>query len=156
MRKPYSGSLASWPRKEKEEMYARTVSSLRDSKRLIDFAGAHRLIGGRPFSFAGHRYLEALYGDEASFMVIRKGAQLGASELAITRAIYECIAYGARVILYLATDHDMSEFSRDRFAPAIAESEYLTSLVRDTDTAGLKQIGGGRRLSAGTALAHPG
>ena len=124
-------------------MYDRTARCLKDSKRLIDFAGVHRHVAGQPFSFAGHRYLETIYGDEAPFIVIRKAAQMGASEYGITRALYFAITYDGRVIYFFPTDHDVGQFSRDRFAPAIAESAYLAGLVRDTDTAGLKQIGRG-------------
>lgn len=75
---------------------------------------------------------------------------MGASEYAISRALHFSITYGGRTMYFFPTDNDVGEFSRDRFAPAVEESEYLTNLVRDTDTAGLKQIGYGSIYFRGT------
>jgi hypothetical protein len=125
-------------------------SSLRASDRLIDWTVAWRLIGGQAFDFSGHEYLRGLYLEESPFVVVRKAAQMGASEYAISRALHFAIKKGGRVIYYFPTDHDVSEFSQDRFGPAISESEYLAALVRDTDTVGLKQIGAGSIYFRGT------
>jgi hypothetical protein len=127
------------------------MSYLQASRRLVSFAAAHRLVGGQEFSFVGHEYLKGLYGDESPSLVIRKAAQMGASEYAITRALHFSVTNGGRVIYYFPTEHDVGEFSRDRFAPAVAESDYLQSLVRETDTAGLKQIGQGSIYFRGTS-----
>ncbi len=83
-------------------------------------------------------------------MVIRKAAQMGASEYAISRALHFAILRGGRTVYFFPSDHDVGEFSRDRFAPAVEESPYLKALVRDTDTAGLKQIGKGSIYFRGT------
>ena len=124
--------------------------SRKASKRLVDWTLAWRLIEGRPFSFDRHEYLYGLYADEAPFTVIRKAAQMGASEYAISRALHFSITYGGRTMYFFPTDNDVGEFSRDRFAPAVEGSEYLQQLVRDTDTAGLKQIGYGSIYFRGT------
>ncbi|MBN1460102.1 MAG: phage terminase large subunit family protein, partial [Armatimonadetes bacterium] len=87
-------------------------------------------------------------------MVIRKAAQMGASEYAISRALHFADVHGGTVIYYFPSDHDVREFSKDRFAPAIMESDYLRSRIRDTDTAGLKQIGIGSVYLRG-ALSRP-
>jgi hypothetical protein len=126
------------------------------SESLYDWTLLHRLIGGQPFRFEGHTYLRDIYQDEAPLMVIRKAAQMGASEYAISRALHFAVAKtkangsGCTVVYFFPSDHDVGEFSRDRFAPAVAESAYLTSIVRDTDTAGLKQIGEGSIYFRGT------
>jgi hypothetical protein len=83
-------------------------------------------------------------------MVIRKAAQMGASEYAITRALHFAVKKGGRVIYYFPSETDATEFSQDRFGPAIQESAYLASLVRDTDTVGFKQIGQGSIYFRGT------
>ena len=83
-------------------------------------------------------------------MVIEKAAQMGATEYAISRCLHFCDKHGGRVIYYFPTDTDVSEFSRDRFGPAIKESPYLAGLVKDTNTANLKQIGGGSIYFRGT------
>ncbi|MCL5942764.1 MAG: phage terminase large subunit family protein, partial [Actinobacteria bacterium] len=130
---------------------AATLRSYRQtSSRLFDWTLAHRLIDGEPFAFAGHEYLRGIYADESPSLVIRKAAQMGASEYAISRALHFAISRGGRTVYFFPTDNDVGEFSRDRFAPAVQESDYLKALVRDTDTAGLKQIGRGSIYFRGT------
>ncbi|MHB8868424.1 MAG: phage terminase large subunit family protein [Thermoleophilia bacterium] len=107
-------------------------------------------MGGREFDFAGHEYLQGLYLDESPSLVIRKAAQMGASEYAISRALHFAVSKGGTVIYFFPSDHDVAEFSQDRFGPAISESEYLTGLVRETDTVGLKHIGAGSIYFRGT------
>ena len=126
------------------------MSYLRDSGRLIDFAVAHRTISGGPFDFEGHEYLKGLYLEEEPVVVVRKAAQMGASEYGITRALFFAVRYGGRVIYYFPTDHDVTEFSQDRFRPALKDSPYLSALMRDTDTTGLKKIGRGSIYFRGT------
>lgn len=120
------------------------------SRTLAEWALARRVIDGRPFDFRAHRYLEDLYRDGSPYIVVRKAAQMGASEYAISRALYFAVTKGGRTIYYFPTDNDVGEFSRDRFGPAINNSEYLSGLVKDTDTAGLKQIGKGSVYFRGT------
>jgi len=120
------------------------------SPKLADWAYAWRVLDGRPFDFRDHRYLEAIYDDESPYIVIRKAAQMGASEYAISRALHFAVSHGGRSIYYFPTDNDVGEFSRDRFGPAVSRSEYLSGLVKDTDTAGLKQIGKGTIYFRGT------
>lgn len=126
------------------------TSSRRVSDRLLEWVTATRLIDGQKFSFTDHDYLRQIYADESSSMVIRKAAQTGASEYAISRALHFCVRHGGRTIYFFPSDNDVGEFSRDRFAPAVADSDYLRTMVRDTDTAGLKQIGKGSIYFRGT------
>ena len=136
---------------EKKNRLLDTLTAYRQvSKSLFDWTLARRLIDGQPFSFAGHDYLRGIYGDESPLMVIRKAAQMGASEYAISRALHFAVTRGGRVIYFFPSDNDVGEFSRDRFAPAVGESDYLSGLVRNTDTAGLKQIGLGTIYFRGT------
>ena len=46
------------------------------------------MIGGREFDFAGHEYLKGIYLEEGPAVVIRKAAQMGASEYGISRAMH--------------------------------------------------------------------
>lgn len=131
-------------------MERQLASSRKASKRLVDWTLAWRLIEGHPFSFKNHEYLIGLYEDESPTVVVRKAAQMGASEYAISRAMHFSITHGGRTMYFFPTDNDVGEFSRDRFAPAVESSEYFTRLVRDTDTAGLKQIGYGSIYFRGT------
>jgi hypothetical protein len=128
----------------------RLASYQRASGKLLPWALARREIDGRAFSLAGHAYLRGIYEDEAPSMVVRKAAQMGASEYAITRSLHFAIHRGGRTIYFFPSDNDVGEFSRDRFAPAVDGSPYLKALIRDTDTAGLKQIGRGSIYFRGT------
>ncbi len=140
---PLNESWEHWDTPDKQRLYQEAMSCLRASDRLIDFAVAHRTIRGHDFSFAGHEYLQGVYADESPYMVIRKAAQMGASEYGVTRAIHFAVVRGKTVIYFFPTETDVSDFSRDRFAPAISESPFLSGLVRDTDTVGQKQVGHG-------------
>lgn len=124
--------------------------SLGASESLADWAYAWRMIDGKPFGLSEHPYLVGIYQDQSPYIVNRKAAQMGASEYAISRALHFAITKGGRTIYYFPTDNDVGEFSRDRFGPAINRSEYLSGLVKDTDTAGLKQIGEGSIYFRGT------
>jgi len=146
-------STASWQAldpKKKNQLLSTLTSYRQASGGLFDWTLVRRLIDGNPFSFEGHDYLRGIYREESALVVVRKAAQMGASEYAISRALHFAVTHGGRVIYFFPSDNDVGEFSRDRFAPAVAESEYLTGLVRDTDTAGLKQIGLGTIYFRGT------
>ena len=121
--------------------HQRLLRSLAASPRLSEWAAATRVLDGRPFDLRGHRYLRKIYDDTQPLLVIRKAAQMGASEYAISRALHFCITHGGTCIYYFPTDNDVGEFSRARFGPAVRASRYFSALVRDTDTAGYKQIG---------------
>lgn len=135
---------------EKQRGLARMKDYLGGLPSLADWSHARRLIDGKPFDLRDHQYLRAIYEDAAPYIVIRKAAQMGASEYAISRALHFAVSHGGRTIYYFPTDNDVGEFSRDRFGPAVNRSEYLSGLVKDTDTAGLKQIGEGSVYFRGT------
>ncbi len=104
------------------------------------WAGRRVRLEGRPFSFAGHEYLRAIYDDTAQHVVLSKAAQIGGTTWALLRSIHAC-AMGLNVGYYFPTRTDVIEFSKSRVGPLILENPFLKKLVRDTDTAGLKRIG---------------
>ena len=65
---------------------------------------------------------------------------MGMSEYAISRALWFACTKGGRTIYYFPTENDVAEFSRDRFAPAIRDSPYLASQVKETDICPLGQF----------------
>jgi hypothetical protein len=95
---------------------------------------------GRPFRFEGHEYLRAIYDDLAPHVVISKAAQVGGSTYAILRALHACIT-GLNVIYFFPTRTDVLEFSKSRVTPLLVDNPFLSKLMTDTDTAGLKRIG---------------
>ncbi len=94
----------------------------------------------RPFSFEGHEYLKALYDDTAQHIVLEKAAQIGGTVWALLRSIHACLC-GLNVAYYFPTRSDVIEFSKSRVGPLLAENEFISTKMKDTDTAGLKQIG---------------
>jgi len=95
---------------------------------------------GRPFSFEGHEYLRAIYDDRARHIVLEKAAQIGGTVWALCRSIYACLN-GLNVIYFFPTRTDVIEFSKSRVSPFLAENDFLSKRMTDTDTAGLKRIG---------------
>ena len=141
-------SWASLTDEEKAHGLARAKDYLGGLPSLADWAHARRVIDGRPFDLRDHRYLAAIYEDASPYVVIRKAAQMGASEYAISRALHFAVTKGGRTIYYFPTDNDVGEFSRDRFGPAINRSEYLSGLVKDTLVLDIPDEATARRIEA--------
>jgi hypothetical protein len=95
---------------------------------------------GRPFRFEGHEYLRAIYDDTSPHVVLSKAAQIGGTTWAILRSLHACLT-GLNVIYFFPTRTDVLEFSKSRVGPLLAENPFLSKLMTDTDTAGLKRIG---------------
>lgn len=109
---------------------------------LARWAERYVRLDGRPFSFAGHAYLRALYDDTTPHVVLCKATQIGGTVWALLRAFRACLE-GLNVGYLFPTKTDVLDFSRSRVAPLIAGNEFLRRAVTDTDTAGLKRIGSG-------------
>lgn len=95
---------------------------------------------GRPFRFEGHEYLRAIYDDTSPHVVLTKSAQVGGSTYAILRALHACLT-GLNAIYYFPNKSDVLDFSKSRITPLLAENTFLSKLMTDTDTTGLKRIG---------------
>jgi hypothetical protein len=107
---------------------------------LAEWAVARIRLEGRPFRFEGHEYLRAIYDDTSPHVILAKSAQIGGTTWAILRSIHACLT-GLNVIYFFPTRTDVIEFSKSRVAPLLAENPFLSRLMTDTDTAGLKRIG---------------
>jgi hypothetical protein len=73
-------------------------------------------------------------------VVLSKAAQIGGTTWAILRSIHACLT-GLNVIYFFPTRTDVIEFSKSRVGPLLADNPFLSRLMTDTDTAGLKRIG---------------
>ncbi len=96
---------------------------------------------GKPFSFDGHEYLRAVYDDTSPHLVLSKASQVGGTTWAILRSLHACLS-GLNVMYFFPTRTDVLEFSKSRVNPLVAENTFLQKELKDTDTAGLKRIGG--------------
>ncbi len=83
-------------------------------------------------------------------MVVRKAAQVGASEWAVSKAFHCCDTRMMNVFYVMPSERDTFDFSQMRVGPAIESSPYLQSLVvgayvgnlkRGADRASMKRIG---------------
>src|SRR5262245_31348592 len=118
----------------------RTKASRALTDPLASWACRKIRLEGRPFSFAGHEFLRAIYDDTSPYLVLMKAAQIGGSTWSILRAIHACL-HGLNVGYFFPTKSDVLDFSRSRVSPLLAENDFLLELMKDTDTAGLKRIG---------------
>jgi len=110
------------------------------SEPLADWAVARIRLEGRPLRFEGHEYLKPIYDDTSHHVVLSKAAQIGGTTWAILRSIYACIT-GLNVVYFFPTRTDVIEFSKSRVTPLLADNRFLSKMMTDTDTAGLKKIG---------------
>jgi hypothetical protein len=107
---------------------------------LATWALSRIRLEGRPFSFDGHEYLRAIYDDAGPYVVLSKAAQIGGTTWAVLRSLHACLQ-GLNVIYFFPTRTDVLEFSKSRVSPLLQENPFLSRLMNDTDTAGLKRIG---------------
>ena len=97
-----------------------------------------------PFSTVGHEYQIEPMQSTARVRVIRKGAQMGFSEIEVLRTIHGQIngRYPTGALYLFPTGDDVADFSRARFNPLIANNPAaIGRYVRSTDSVNIKQIG---------------
>jgi hypothetical protein len=101
-------------------------------------------LDGRFFTFDRHEYLLTPYQDDHPFQVEQKAAQMGLTVKGMLRSLYLCRFGGIRGVLYLFPSRtDVLDFSKSRVSPLIEENpDSIGKWLRDTDSAGLKQVGG--------------
>jgi len=97
---------------------------------------------GNYFTFEGHEYLRDIYDTHAPYIVLLKGAQLGLSEWCVITSLHDC-AYRLKsgLIYYFPTYTHVLKFSKSRFNPIIKANPILQSMVRNTNSADIKQVG---------------
>ena len=110
------------------------------SEPLARWAVRRVRLDARPFSFEGHEYLRAIYDETSPHVVLSKAAQIGGTTWAILRSIHACLN-GLNVVYFFPTRTDVLEFSKSRVGPLLADNPFLSRMMSDTDTAGLKKIG---------------
>lgn len=114
---------------------------------FLAWAEANRNFKGRPFSLAGHEYLREPYDtmfQGYTHLVMEKAAQMGASELALTWALYFCDAFPrTKTVFFFPTDDSVQDFSHDRLTPIINDSPRVASICRGGGVmnVGLKHVG---------------
>jgi hypothetical protein len=127
----------------------------------LAWAEAYRRIEDQPFSLdyrpasedepaKGYEPLRQIYDDDHPFIIIMKPAQVGVSELAISRALH-ALDIGARYwktsndglnVGYLFPTQDaLYDFSKERISGLKDESDKLDKFFTDYDDVGFKKAG---------------
>lgn len=103
-------------------------------------------IMGNPFpgiwSPQYHPWAPTIQDDESDFIVVKKGAQLGFTEIALNKVFYAIDILGKSVLYVLpANTPDASDFSTSRFDAALEMSPYLARMFSDVSNIGHKRAG---------------
>ena len=105
---------------------------------LLTWATLYRpkLSPDRLFDLKKHEYLIDMYRCDARQMVVQKAGQVCISEMAVSKSLYACDILKANVFYLMPTSKDVSDFSQNRFGPAIEASAYLTGIIVDASKDG--------------------
>ncbi|RPI56229.1 MAG: hypothetical protein EHM49_00835 [Deltaproteobacteria bacterium] len=107
------------------------------------------------YQLKGHEWQIEPMQCSAKSRVARKAAQLGFSELEILRTLHGMIygLYPTGVLYLFPTSDDVSDFSKARFGPLIADNPAtIGSHVQSTDSTNIKRIGSGMLYLRGARL----
>ncbi len=109
---------------------------------------------GVPVEFVNRPYLVQMICDFHPEQRWKKAAQTGGTHSAIGKVLYVCdytstyslkdksrYAVPITCIYTFPTKGDVMEFSKARFTTIIRDSHYLNSMIKDYDSAGMKQVG---------------
>lgn len=109
------------------------------------YANKIKLQAGQ-FTVTGHEYQIEPMQSPSRVRVWKKGGQMGFTEIEVLRTLHGMI-YGhyPKGVMYLfPTSDDVSDFSKARFQPLIADNpDAIGSHVQSTDAANIKRIGSG-------------
>ena len=109
---------------------------------LVTWTRLYRLTDkGEPFEFDDRSYLVQPMEDLSPHLVIQKASQVGATELAINRALWFADNHQVKVIYTFPTAEGVKTFSNSRLNPAIRGSPYLSRRAGGIDNVSLKSIG---------------
>lgn len=107
------------------------------------------------FTLEGHEWQIQPMTSEHKHRVARKAAQLGWSELEVLRTLHGMIhgQYPAGCLYLFPTGDDVSDFSKARFNPLIADNyQAIGRYVKSTDSTNIKRIGKGMLYLRGARL----
>ena len=116
----------------------------------LAWAEKNRRIDDRPFTLDRHRPLAQIYEDDHPFVVIQKPAQVGCSELAVTRTLHaldvgasywQTDKAGINVGYLFPTQTALRDFSKERFNGLLSESEHIARMFSGYNEVGFKQAG---------------
>jgi hypothetical protein len=89
---------------------------------------------GKPLGFEGYEYLLQPLNDLSPHLVLQKGAQIGATVLAILRTLWFLDVRKAHSLYLFPTHKSALRFSKGRFAVLVERSPRLKTLFRSVKT----------------------
>jgi hypothetical protein len=125
------------------QLERRVKRTQRTTLNLFEWVQQHRkmLAPGKPLDFATHQYLVKLHQETAGKTVIKKAAQRGISEVAISLALWSCDSGRGNTLYVFPTVTHISDFSSARFNPAIEGSPYLSGIVvSGSESGGVERV----------------
>lgn len=105
------------------------------------WAETYRVLKGKKWSFEEFPWTREPHDCKSEYIVIRKAAQMGFTEVALNLTFYKIDIVNDDCLYVLPTESDASDFSSGRFDPALAECEHLQKLFSDVNNVGLKRAG---------------
>lgn len=84
------------------------------------------------FDLRQHAYLIDLYNTTAQYVVVRKAAQVGISELLVSYVLHALEQRKLDVLYVMPTDATVSDFSSTRFSMAIEASPRLQAIIAES------------------------
>jgi hypothetical protein len=99
-------------------------------------------LGSRPFQVEGHEYELDMLTEGAPRQCYKKGAQVGITETQVLKTMYGLIfaRYPQGVLYLFPTVNDVTDFSRGRFGPLLADNPEIENQVSSTDAVSVKRI----------------
>jgi len=110
---------------------------------IADWMQKITLASGQKFSFVDHEYEKGLAECNEQQICLKKGSQLGFTEITILRSLYGLLSglYPTGVLYLLPNASDCPDLSRSRFQSLILQNEELAQSVQDTESMGIKKFG---------------
>jgi len=115
-----------------------------------------KLTGGE-FTIVGHEYQSDWLECDHPYQVLKKGAQMGCTEIVgVCKTIHGLMfgKYPQGALYLLPTRDDVTDFSKGRFSPFIDNNPQVGAFVRDTDAVNIKQVGKAMLYLRGARSSH--
>lgn len=91
-----------------------------------DFCTTHVFLRGKPISFDGRAYLDAIYGSQARHTVLRTSRQVEKTTLLANRIVYDVVRHPGRRVLFVCPRREQAQlFSNSRLLPTIEGSPLI-------------------------------
>lgn len=122
---------------------------------IVNWALGMNLVGGK-FSLNDHEYQKAILEDQHPNQCMKKGSQMGITEIEILRHMYGLISkvYPVGVMVIMPTGDAVSRYVKMRFNPLIEENFAIKNNVVSTDSVDIKKVNKGFLNFVGARATH--